>query len=71
MEALYYMACTTTSGTCHGMEMEGFRNGELPSLCLSRRTAETPQSPSRLRQMALACDGAKARGTEGRVLHTE
>lgn len=40
-EKMYYIACATTSGMCHGMEMEGFRKDEFPSLCLSRRSAET------------------------------
>lgn len=40
LEEMYYI------GMCHGMEMEGFRKDELPSVCLSRRSAEIHESPS-------------------------
>ena len=45
-DVLHGMYERTRSGTCHGMEMEGFRKDELPSLCLSRRSAEAHESPS-------------------------
>lgn len=70
-EEMDYMARAMRSGTCHGLEMEGFWKGELPSLPISRRSAEIPECPSSLGGTALTCDGAKAHGTEGPILLAE
>lgn len=70
-EEVYYVACTMGSGMCHGVDTEDFGKGELPSLHISRRSAETPEHPSSLSGTALACDGAKACGTEGPFLLKE